>query len=137
MTFVCTVALTATMIVMSACIFMVLDAVSVQSDQVWPPPVALMDTGRGVAGFTFLWQQQPHSQMPVVTEAYASYAMAPLQMSYCLPELAFHKYLMLVFFSFFFRLQSTVDICITSRYTLGRYMCLLLLLYGPCQRCTE
>ena len=53
-----------------------------QNDMGLPPPLTLMETMRCNAGFTILLQ--PHSQMHVVTQAYANLVMGPLQVSYSL-----------------------------------------------------
>ena len=80
-TVVCTGASTATMTIMIAATSVRTAIVLVQNDVVLPPPLTLMDAVSGVAGFSVLLQQQSHPQMAVATQAYANYAMSPLQVS--------------------------------------------------------
>ena len=49
-----------------------------QNDMGLSLPLTPMDTMRGVAHLTLLPQQQPQSQMPVVTPAYDNYTRDPL-----------------------------------------------------------
>ena len=51
-------------------------------------PWLLMDAVKDVASFALLLQQQPDSQMPAVTQAYASHALDHLQVCYSLSELS-------------------------------------------------
>ena len=76
-TVICTAALTAT----TTSTIVWLAGVLGQNYVVLPPPVTPMDTVRGVACFAVLLQWQSHSKMPVVTQAYVSYAMGPLNVS--------------------------------------------------------
>ena len=48
-----------------------------------------MDAVRSVTGFAVFLQLEPHSQMPVVTQFYANYAMGPLLLNAFLLELSF------------------------------------------------
>ena len=50
--------------------------VTSQNDVVLTPPLPFIDTVKDVTGFTVLPLQEPHSQMPVLTQAYSSYAMS-------------------------------------------------------------
>ena len=75
----CTSALIVTMIVMTAPTYVGL--APAQNDVVLPPPLTSVDVVRDIVGFIVLPHPQLHSQMHIVSQLYANYAISPLQMS--------------------------------------------------------
>ena len=124
-----------------------------QHGVVLPPQLILRDTLMGFACFTNLLQHQPpQSQMP--SQVYANYAMGPLQVRFSFraePSLGLlcHVLVSVMVVAFCFQVLLWLPCslwginhwglkhCNPSGFTLGRHMCLLVLVSGPCQKCTE
>ena len=77
---------------------------------VLPPPLIPRDTVRSVAHLVTVSQQQTQSQMP--SQAYASYAMGPSQVSFLFQSWAFHLlyYIGVTMFLSVFRFQCGCNV---------------------------
>ena len=75
----CTGASTATMTVRTPSISVALTGILGLNDVLLLAPMILMDAVMDVAGFTVLLQQQLHSQLSVITRAYAHFGMGSVQ----------------------------------------------------------
>ena len=95
MMMVCTGALTIPIVVVLVFTSLGLFGDPVKNDDILPPLPILMDIVRGIASFAVQPQEQPQAQigqlrnMPVVTQAYANYAMGPSQLHFSLSDLSF------------------------------------------------
>ena len=85
---VCSRALTTPSTFMMAVTTVGLSATQDQQDVVLPPPLILRDTIRGVVNLITVPQQ--HTQSKIFSQAYASYAMIPSQVSFLLKHCAIY-----------------------------------------------
>ena len=100
----CSTSLSLTMTVTMVPTLMGLPVASGQHDVVLLPPLMLRDTGH-VVGLTTVQQQQSQSQMP--PQAYANYAMGPVQVSFSLrvepPTNCLYMYVSVMVYAFCFK----------------------------------